>query len=56
MQSKTDSIFHTLSKVEIPPKMTREFVKKLREKHHQPLAINDFATYEYQIKSKGANP
>jgi len=48
MYDRTDSAFYFLDKIELPPKMTNKFIKKLRRKHPQPLAINDSATYEYQ--------
>lgn len=55
MYDKTGSVFFAISKIELPPKMTKDFIKKLQSKHPQPLAINDSATYEYQTEGSSAS-
>lgn len=47
MQDNTKFDLQILSKIQLPPKMTKAFVEELRRKYPEPLAIKDSATYEF---------
>ena len=51
MADNTRFDLQILSRIELPPKMTKVFVDKLKEKHPEPLAIKDSATYEYVMQT-----
>lgn len=45
---KTEFALQIYGTIELPPKMTKKYVEKLRKEHPQPLAIHDSATYEFE--------
>ncbi len=47
MNDNTEYLWSIINRIEIPPKMSKCFIEKLKQEHPEPLAIDDSTTYEY---------